>query len=78
MTDTSTTMAELVEAFNASQSLVGVRNLHTEMGITLDAPTKLHCDCQAVIQYTCPRLEAVESKRASRRAGDFRGLVFDR
>ena len=37
MTDTSTTMAELVEAFNASQSLVGVRNLHTEMGITLNA-----------------------------------------
>ena len=50
MTDTSTTMAEIVEAFNASQCLAGLRNLHKELGITVNGPTTLYCDCNPVIQ----------------------------
>ena len=64
MTDTSTTMAEIVEAFNASQSLVGLRNLHNEMGITVNAPTKLYCDCKPVIQVVNGDRTMTESTRA--------------
>ena len=57
-------MAEIVEAFNASQSLVGLRNLHEEMGITVNAPTKLYCDCKPVIQVVNGDRTMTESTRA--------------
>ena len=50
--DTSTTMAELTEAFMASNTIAGFRNLHREIGLTLNAPTTLYCDnnpaCQII------------------------------
>ena len=40
----------LLAAFNASQCLVGIRNMHKEMGITVNAPTTLYCDCDPAIK----------------------------
>ena len=64
MVDTSTTMAELVEAFNASQCLTGLRNIHKEMGITVNAPTDLYCDCKPVVQIVKGDRTMTESTRA--------------
>ena len=64
LVDTSTTMAELVEAFNASQSLVGIRNMHKEMGITVNAPTTLYCDCDPAIKVVSGDRSMTDSSRA--------------
>ena len=49
---------------DASQSLVGVRNQHHEMGITVNAPTKLYCDCNPVIQTVNGDRTMTDSTRA--------------
>ena len=64
MTYTSTTMAESVEAFNASQCLVGIRNMHKEMGITVNAPTTLYCDCDPAIKVVSGDRSMTDSSRA--------------
>ena len=64
LVDTSTTMAELVEAFNASQSLVGIRNMHKEMGITVNAPTTLYCDCDPAIKVVSGDRSMTDASRA--------------
>ena len=48
--DTSTTAAELSEVFLASNDIAGFRNMMTEMGMWLDGPTTIYCDCQPAIQ----------------------------
>jgi hypothetical protein len=48
--DTSTTAAELTEAFLASNDIMGFRNLMTELGFELDGPTVLYQDNQPAIQ----------------------------
>ena len=43
-TDTSTTMAEITEAYLASNTIAAFRNIQAEMGVPLNAPTTLFCD----------------------------------
>jgi hypothetical protein len=48
--DTSTTAAELTEAFLASNDVMGFRNLMVELGFELEGPTVLYQDNQPAIQ----------------------------
>ena len=48
--DTSTTCAELTEAFRCGCDIMGFRNLHREFGIDDDTPTTLYQDCQPAIK----------------------------
>jgi hypothetical protein len=49
-TDTSTTSAELTEAFQASNDVCGFRNMMSELGFNVDAPTRIWQDCMPAIQ----------------------------
>ena len=48
--DTSTTGAELTEAFLASNDIVGFRNLLTELGLAEEEPTVLYRDNKPALQ----------------------------
>jgi hypothetical protein len=48
--DTSTTCAELTEAFRCGSDVMGFRNLHKEFGIDDGTPTVLYQDCQPAIK----------------------------
>ena len=66
--DTSTTSAELTEAFLCSNDLVGFRNLLTEIGFVVESPTVLYQDNKPVIQI----VEGTRSMNATTRHFDLR------
>lgn len=62
-TDTSTTAAELTEAYLASNDVCGFRNMVYELGITLDEPTKIFQDNMPAIQVAEGERNLTETTR---------------